>query len=382
MNPKVLFVDDDANILASYKRNLRKEFSVDTALGPEQGLASLALHGPYAVVVADMQMPLMNGIQFLCKVEEGVPETVRLMLTGNADQKTAADAVNEGHVFRFLTKPCPHETLCKALEAAISQDPLITAERELLENTLNGAVKILMDVLSAVDPQSFGRSERVRDYMQIFLRMAPVAQEWELELAAMLAPIGRVTLPATVLMKDRSGLTVTAIERDMVARVPEVGAELLGQIPRLENVSRIVRYQATNFVGSGMHEAETIPMGARILRVLCDLVDLEIKGISKAAALKQMKNANGCYDPGILDTAFRAFDVTDLKHFQGQAESVRVCELVSGQVLAEDVKTTEGVLVLTSGSTLSTILVQRLQNFRELGTIPDTVLVCQRRIAA
>src|SRR6266536_736870 len=103
---KILFVDDEANILAAHQRNFRQQFSIDIALGGEQGIAAISGQGPYAAVVADMQMPGINGLQFLKKVEELSPNTVRIMLTGNADQKTAADAVNHGHVFRFLTKPC------------------------------------------------------------------------------------------------------------------------------------------------------------------------------------------------------------------------------------------------------------------------------------
>jgi len=301
-----------------------------------------------------MQMPVMNGIEFLTKVEQGVPDTVRLMLTGNADQKTAMDAVNHGHVFRFLTKPCPPETLTQAIEDAIHQYELVVAERELLENTLNGAVKVLTDVLSAVDPQAFGRGRQVAGYMQVFLRSFTVSQPWELDLAAMLAPVGRVTLPAAVLMKERSALTLTPAEKDMLARVPEVGAELLNQIPRLENVARIVQFQNTRFDRSGWpsgaDQTEEYPVGARILKVLCDLADLESKGASKAAALRQMKQADGCYDPAILDIAFSTFEVAT--HPEAAAKppvAVRVQELRTGPVLAEDVTTKDGMLVPLGG---------------------------------
>src|SRR6184192_4097590 len=108
----------------------------------------MAAQGPYVVVVADMQMPGMNGVQFLTKAEAFSPDTVRIMLTRNADQKTAADAVNQGHVFRFLNKPCSPEQLAVTLTAGLKQYKLITAERELLESTLNGSVKLLTDILS------------------------------------------------------------------------------------------------------------------------------------------------------------------------------------------------------------------------------------------
>ena len=129
MSTKILCVDDEENVLTGLQRTLRKQFPIDIAVGGAAGLQRLERDGPYAVVMADMQMPEMNGIEFLKKAQAAAPDTVRLMLTGNADQKTAVDAVNDGHVFRFLTKPCDPPQLTSALEAALKQYRLITAER-------------------------------------------------------------------------------------------------------------------------------------------------------------------------------------------------------------------------------------------------------------
>src|SRR5207253_10506440 len=161
MTTKILFLDDDGNLLSAVQRSLRKQFSIDTASQGAAALRQLVDAGPYAVVVADMQMPEMNGLEFLKKAQAAAPDTVRLMLTGNADQKTAVDAVNDGHVFRFLSKPCPPPTLVPALEAGLKQYRLIIAERELLENTLGGAVKVLIEILSVTDPVTFQRSRHL-----------------------------------------------------------------------------------------------------------------------------------------------------------------------------------------------------------------------------
>ena len=160
---RILFVDDDANILAAYQRSLRKRFAVATALSAEQGVTLIDSEGPFAVIVADMQMPGTNGIQFLQKAQDKAPDSIRVMLTGNADQKTAIDAVNEGRVFSFLTKPCSPEALELALERALHQYRLVIAEKELLEKTLNGSIKVLTDILSMADSKSFGLAERLRE---------------------------------------------------------------------------------------------------------------------------------------------------------------------------------------------------------------------------
>ena len=108
---KILFVDDEPNVVQAYQRQLRKQFLVDTAEGALAALKAMETTGPYAVVVTDMRMPSMNGVEFLHHVRNRWPDSVRVMLTGNADQQTAIDAVNDGCVFRFLTKPCSMESL-------------------------------------------------------------------------------------------------------------------------------------------------------------------------------------------------------------------------------------------------------------------------------
>ena len=89
MNNRILFVDDDPNLLAALSRSLRKLFTFDTALSGAEALQKLDRDGPYAVVVADQTMPGMSGVELLETVRELAPDTVRLMLTGNADQKSA-----------------------------------------------------------------------------------------------------------------------------------------------------------------------------------------------------------------------------------------------------------------------------------------------------
>jgi DNA-binding NtrC family response regulator len=143
MIEKVLFVDDDRNLLASCERSFRRKFTVETAEGGEAALQAIAERGPFAVVVSDRQMPGMDGIQLLSLVRQRAPDTVRIMLTGNVDLEGAIKVVNEGNIFRFLTKPCALEILGKAVEDALAQYRLVTAEKELLNKTLSGSIKLL-----------------------------------------------------------------------------------------------------------------------------------------------------------------------------------------------------------------------------------------------
>jgi len=118
---QILFVDDEQSVLDGIERLLHGEFSISKALDADQGLASIELFGPYAIVVSDMRMPGINGARFLARVHKLAPNTVTLLLTGRRDFDVAMVAVNEGHIFRYLKKPCKKEELVKALNMGLEQ---------------------------------------------------------------------------------------------------------------------------------------------------------------------------------------------------------------------------------------------------------------------
>lgn len=377
---RILFVDDDPNVLSAYQRTLRKRYTLDTASSGDAGLTLMEKDGPYAVIVADMQMPGMNGVDFLKHAMQKSPDSVRLMLTGNADQKTAADAVNHGHVFSFLSKPCPAESLEAALENALRQYQLICAEKELLEETLNGSIKVLTDILAIVDPDAFGHAQRLREEIRGVAKWFGVPRAWEYELGAMLSQIGTVAIPPMVLSRHRTGQGLSPTEKEMIASIPEIGANLIANIPRMAPVADIVRYQRKNFDGSGFPNdavtGENIPMGARILRVLCDLVRVEAGRKTRAEAFVQLKLKTGVYDPKVLDAVASSFDLY-LGAEQAEIKSIPFSELKAGDVLASDILTKDGTLVVGCGAQISGALLRKLQNFREVVGLKEPLMVFQ-----
>ena len=130
---QILFVDDDPSILQGYQRILHREYCVRTAEGADQALTAFRTSGPFAVVISDMRMPGMNGAQFLSKVREHSPDTVRMLLTGYSDLDAAIQAVNEGSIFRYLSKPCEKEEMVKAIESALAVYRSTMANKELVK---------------------------------------------------------------------------------------------------------------------------------------------------------------------------------------------------------------------------------------------------------
>lgn len=119
--PRILLVDDEPELLSSLSRSLRRRFDVSTAANGPEALTLLGTDSDFAVIVSDMQMPRMNGAQFLAASRELVPQCTRILLTGQTDTDAAMAAVNDGQIFRYLTKPCRPDYLDEALTAAIAR---------------------------------------------------------------------------------------------------------------------------------------------------------------------------------------------------------------------------------------------------------------------
>jgi response regulator RpfG family c-di-GMP phosphodiesterase len=361
---KILFIDDEANILDTFRRNLSRRFSVETALGPEKALEAIAKTGPYAVAISDLSMPGMDGIKLLGAIKELSPNTVRIMLTGHADLDAAMAAVNEGHVFRFLTKPCATETLIRTLEAAIEQYRLITAEKELLRGTLRGSVKVLTEILSLVNPEAFGRAERLKRLVVDTAKEMASPAAWKFELAAMLSQIGCISVPEEILAKKYSGGDLTPEEKQIYGMHVTVAVGLLENIPRLEDIIEIISRRCDDY-----DALQKAPLGARLLRLAEDYDDAMQKGLSKEDAVLSLRGASGYYGADAL----AAFERVVFRVEGFLPRRVGASELRENMILAMDLRSTKGVLVLAKGHELNDFVLTRLHQLAKNQTLAEPI---------
>ena len=307
MNRRILFVDDDRNILRAYKRQYGTYFNMHTALGAKEGFKAIKSEEPYAVILSDMRMPEIDGIQFLSRVKELSPDSVRMMLTGNADLETAARAVNEGHVFRFLTKPCPSEVLIKALNEGIDLFRLINSEKELLNKTLTGTIKILTSVLNIVNPAAFSKSSRMLKYVNHIVKNLQLDNVWQFDVAAMLSQFGCIDIPVNVLNELYTDRALNPKAEKKYDSHPNTAYALIAQIPRLENIALMIKYQDVSNISALKIEtdepgkAEEVKTGAQILKIARDFDMLITKGYSKNEVFEIMKLKKDMYDQNILE---------------------------------------------------------------------------------
>ena len=379
MDNKILFVDDDPNILSAYTRTLRKRYHMTTASGGEEALQLVQMEGPFAVVVSDMRMPGMDGIELLSHVRNFNPDTIRIMLTGNADMGTAIEAVNQGNIFRFLTKPCDPENLAAALDNAIKQYQLITSERELLEKTLKGSIDLLVELLSTLDPISFGRAQVLGERARRIAAAMRMEHPWAVSLAAVLSQIGALTVPAAVLTKARSGAFLNQAEREVLSRVPEIGSNLLRHIPRLEDVAEMILYMNKNYNGSGYPPTpvfgDQIPLGARILRVASDFQDLLPKKRNRQEALAEMRTKVAWYDTAILEIFEQVILEEHSEEVSHEPRRLSVAELRVGHMLAKGIFTADGLLVVPEGTVLRGSHMEKMRNFARLSGLKEPLWV-------
>jgi len=322
----------------------------------------------------------MSGVEFLAKAMEAAPDTVRVMLTGYLNQSTAAEAINQGCVFRFLNKPCSTEKLVQTLEAAVARRQHIIAERDLLENTLGGSLKVLSEILALAEPKTFGQAESLRNAVRLLAASLNITPTWDLEAAALLSQIGSVTIPPELILKSRQGHPLTPGEKDIFNDIPAVSSSLLAQIPRMENVARIVLYQNKNFDGAGFPDdpvaGEAIPLGARMLKLLADLARLESDGLARPAALEQLRARAGWYDPRLLQAIEHSPGAAPVQQADiGSSAAVAFAELRVGHVLRGNLETKGNMLLVTAGNKITPMLMHRLRNFASLYGIQEPIFI-------
>lgn len=366
---RILCVDDEPNVLAALQRHLRKSYEVSTAPGGAAALSLLESEGPFAVVISDMRMPEMNGAQFLQHVRMRFPETVRILLTGYADLESAVAAVNSGHVFRFLTKPCPRELLETSIAEALERYRLRHIELELMERTVKGSVDVLVDLLSLTAPTLFERARQVQGYVGHMAMEMGVAGQWEFEVAARLAYVGCVTVPPEVVEHAFAGSELSESEAQMMDAHPAAGAALLAKIPRLERIAEMVRRQADPTVPYDRTE-DPVELGAGMLRAAHAIANEVARKASVHEAVHTIMERSPVRDTFLE----RMVNFPEQKR-RYKREELAARELTTTMVLDQDVRTRSGTLVLTRGRELDETLLQRLRNFSRSGAIEGPLRV-------
>ena len=429
----ILFVDDEPSILSSLKRLFRpKGYQIHLAEG---GKAALERMEQVAVdlVISDMRMPEMDGVQFLEQVRQRWPDTVRLLLTGYADIASTIDAVNRGEIYRYISKPwddadillivhdaLEHRTLeleNKRLEAVAQvQNAELRKAHAHLESLValrtteltsaNGSLQIAHEQLKANFITSIkvfsslvelrggnlaGHSRRVADLSRSMASNLGVEskQAHELFVAALLHEIGKVGFGDDMLTTAIVNLTPRQL--DHYRRHPARAEQLLTPLPDLKGSTELIAAQLERFDGNGYprrlaHDA--IPLGARILVLASDYDNMLSGALAKrklseeeARALVE-KSRGKRYDPKVVDALLAVLDALALEsqHKTVVAErKVWVRELEAGMVLSRDLITPSGLMMLSAQHVLDGHMIHKIVDFEKSAELSLCAYVCVDR---
>ena len=356
---KILFVDDEEDILNSFKRQLRKKANISVATSGQEALDLIDSEGEFAVIVSDMRMPIMDGAEFLEKSKIKSPNSIRILLTGQTDLTSAISAVNKGQIFRFLSKPCPQEVMQDTLKNAIRQYRLINTEKDLLQNTVKGSIELLSELLAIAKPNVFSNFNRIKKYIRHMAIGIGETDTWDFEVAGMLYSLGYLTLPEELIEKAlQPNNDLTAHEKMALQDLPLISSKLINHIPRLETISEMVRLsdKVNHLIhkDAGAIEGRVL-RGADLLKIALQFDKLLESGHNNKSAIDLLK-ANNSYNTELVD------QLSSLKVNDNESTiTVNVNNLLPGMVLLEDMITDNNSTLLAKGTELTEELLVRIK---------------------
>lgn len=407
----VLVIDDEANVVNAIRRTLRGEpYNVEGTTDPVQALEIAKSLQP-TVVICDMRMPGLTGVEVLSALSRSNPQCVKILLTGYADMGSTIAAINEGHVDRYMTKPWNDEELKETLRQQIRLSAL-KSERDLLAqkltqkvrelNVLNSeldqrvqartqeleqtnlfleqayedlntqflnAVKVFSNLIEMSAPEMAGHHRRVAEMARLFAQEMnlPEAEVRDIYIAGLLHDIGKTGLAEKLLVTPLSVLDGSS--RQLLMRHPVKGQTALMALPELNSAARYIREHHERVDGQGFPDGLKgleISRGARILAVAEDWDELQLgwlatRKLNMAESVEFIQMGVGKhYDPSVVDL-LPAVLAKLAAAPKDDEEIIDSRELVPGMVVTRDLHNQEGLLLTAKGTQVSTTLIQHLR---------------------
>ena len=307
---KVLIVDDEPDNLALLYRTLRGKYDITKASSAIEALEILRTE-KFDCILSDHKMPLMDGVEFLKRVHELQPKTMRLLVTAYTDIKILIDAINYAKIYRYIKKPYSPDELLMIVEAALETYQLKLDNENLimdLKDLFSGTVKAIVEALDAKDSYTLGRSRRVAYYaMKITNKLSLKSSEVSrIELAGLLHDIGMIGVAEEILNKTQK---LTEEEYEKIKTHVQYSVKILEDIKQLNEITEIIKYHHEHYDGNGYPyglKGEEIPLGSRIIAI-ADAYDSMVskrayrESLSSEEALKVIEEASGKqFDPHLV----------------------------------------------------------------------------------
>lgn len=381
---QILVVDGDAKVTASFQQLLGQKYRVATAASALEASIFLDSNPHVAVVIAALNLPGVDGIEFLKGLIESHPAASRILLTNDRTVDVAKRAVNDANVLMYLNKPCAIDEMEGAIRNGLTHHARVIRERALLEKTLAGSVKILIEMLSLFHADAFRKTGVMRQWAMKVAKALGIKKTWDLEMAVMFSPLGEALLPKDILSRYRSAKSLTDPQREMLSRAPEQTRDLLRNIPQFERIAEVLYFSNRGYDGSGFPSdgpvGKDIPLNSRILKILTDLWYASPDSGLDMAAFEALGINRKQYDPKLLQIVRETLLADEIDKSQSvQIVSCHIRALHPGDVLVDDILTDGShELVLSRGHQLTETTIKRLWQFDRLSGLRQPIRV--RRI--
>lgn len=435
VQPRVLLVDDEENILNSLRRLLRGQpYDLVMANGGAQAL-QLFEEQPFDLVVSDARMPGMDGATLLAEIHKRSPQCMSILLTGYADIQTITTAINEGQIYRYLSKPWNDEELMLAIRQALAfqfaerererlqqltqeQNKQLAALNESLEKRVQARTAELQqtadmldlaydelrrsyvlstEVFSLLVNQRLPREKQTNQQIIAIIRAfasdmgMPEDQARDLSMAAALYNIGKLSLPDSILVSPAD--LMHGKDRDLYRRYPAQSESVLMALEPLHDAAKLIRHHQERWDGSGFPDhlrGNDIPLGSRMLKLAVDFVELQCglvleRRLNRDEALLLIgKYAGRLYDPELIErfTHICASVMPDITLGDPLVRAVDTRQLEPGMVLARNLHADNGMLLLNEGKVLSELLIRKLIAFEGIESASYTLFVRDPEAAA
>lgn len=359
--PKILCVDSETSVVRGIRAYFNDDYRISIASSSAEGLGLLA-EDDFAAVLVALRMPKQSGTEFLRQVRDRWPYTQRMMIAEDPEGPALVEAVNRAAVQFVTKKPVDPTELARLFREAVGQHAVAVRDRDRLEDTGNGVVALLSEVMSVAAPRPLSRANAVEAYVLHMCKALGVTQTGPYQLAALLGRLGCIALEPTTLDRHFASQSLDPKERRLLETHPAVGERLLRNIPDLELVAEIVGLQHEPPAWDGElpnDRAGRVAFGANLLAVaqaMDDRILMGEKGKDATAYLRRNTRHLNRKLLLLLDGASTAVKAKKLHSFA-------VAELAVGMILDQDVATKAGKRLVRRGGTLTPALIERLRNF-------------------
>ncbi|WP_411823419.1 response regulator [Leptospira sp. 'Mane'] len=372
---KVLIVDDSEDNRLILEE-LTKSLGFESVLANNGKEAQALLEADsFTVILLDINMPEMNGIELLkwIKGQPKLQEIPVLMVSAIEETEEIVNCLKLG-ADDFIHKPFEVEILKARLNSALSKFRAKLSEKELLEKTFIGSVKLLSNVLTAVSPRLFGKAARIQRIARHLCEALEYGDIWEIEIASLFSLVGTITLPPDTLEKIINGRPLAGDESTNFQSHPIMGHKLLSSIPRLEKIAEIILYQNWNLdgtAGSMKIPREKIPFGSRILRAAIEFEHIQNKSNNPMEFAQTLKTRTGNFEPILIS----AMEKTMYTEYSKDVKQVKVDEVRVGMVFAEDVFTTGDAKIIGQWQEVSQGFLERIRMIHAKVGVKEPILI-------